>query len=159
MASVTSNVDIVPVGADLTQYDMSLRVIRGLERVPRVDYQLGSGVQVSRGDWAVLDDSGLLQAPGSNGVVNTYLVFSGTNAFDSYATGGATVFGKYPLLCETNNFDTGPTYHAGSPLTYKMVSSVPKLTLAGSGDAILASVVNVSNGLMTFEAVTAPIKA
>jgi len=152
MSVAISDVATVPVGADLTAPDNSLRVLRGLEKAPRVDYKIATGLSKTQGDWAVLGDDGLLHEAGSTGKAATYLVFSGTDRFDVKATGAITVFGRYPgLLCQTSKFDAAPTYHAGSPLTYKLVSSVPKLTLATSGDAVLANVVNVSNGLMIFE--------
>jgi len=152
MGLVTTNEEFVPITDDFRQPDNDFDIIKGLELVQNevrdfpIDPSL-SGV-LTIGQWGVLTDSGTLTTPGATGVGNTYPVWSGSEQYDSLATGGATVImgGNYQV--RTSHYDKTQTYHAGSNLTVKN-GFYP--TLAGGSDAILARVVAIPDaaGVLT----------
>jgi hypothetical protein len=152
MAIVETQEEFVPVTEDFRQPDNDFDIIKGLELVQNevrdfpIDPTLNGVLTI--GQWGVLTDSGTLVEPGSTGVGNTYPVWSGSEQFDSLATGNATVImgGNYQV--RTSHYDTTQTYHAGSNLTVKN-GFYP--TLAGGSDAILARVVAIpdASGVIT----------
>src|SRR5271170_1439240 len=118
MGLVTTNEEFVPITDDFRQPDNDFDIIKGLEIVQNevrdfpIDPSL-SGV-LTAGQWGLLTDSGTLTTPGATGVGNTYPVWSGSEQYDSLATGGATVImgGNYQV--RTIHYDKTQTYHAGS---------------------------------------------
>lgn len=147
-----SDLATVPVGADLTTEETRLEVLRGLETMKRVDVQLGSGVDLGLGEWAVVDSSGLAQRPTSTPVANTFLVFSGTDRFDVKATGQVTLIMNSLVIAKSSRYDTAQTYTPGAALTAKLLTGgVAGLTLQSGSQPIHARVVAApAGGMLTF---------
>ena len=67
-----SDIRTVPVGEDLTKEALNLEILRGLEKMFRVDKKVGSGVSLKAGEFAVLGNDGMLSRPGATPVAETY---------------------------------------------------------------------------------------
>lgn len=147
-----SDVDIAPVGADLTTEETRLSVIRGLETMKRVDVALGTGVQVGLGEWAVVDASGLAQRPTTTPVVNSFLCFAGTDRFDTFATGKVTLVMNSLVIAKTTKYDVGNgSFTPGAALTAKLLGSgVAGLALQSGTQPVHARVVSEGGGVLTF---------
>lgn len=145
----------VPVAEDLTTEVQTLSIIRGLEKMHRVDRKTGSGVALAEGEWAVLNDDQTLSRPGATPKANTYLVFAGTNRFDSHATGQATILMGGGLVVKSSRYDAGQSYAVGDGLTAKdLGGGEAYLTKAGGGEAVLARVTAVpAAGVIEYETV------
>lgn len=147
-----NDIRVAPIGEDLTTDDLSLSVLRGIENMHRVDKKVATGASFLRGEWAVLNTDEKAERPGGTGVGETYLVWSGTDRFDSHATGQVTLIMSFPVIAETNRYDTGFGYNVGDNLTVKDVGpGTAYVTKAATGDAILARVVGVKSGSLVFE--------
>ena len=145
----------VPVQEDLTTDETRLQILRGLEHMFRVDKPLAAATALVLGEWGVLNSDGKMERPGATGVPNTYLVFAGTERFDVVATGKVTlVFGSH-IVASTSQFDTGPHYEVGDPLTAKTLGHGEAILTAATdpADAILARVVEFVDGKLTFETI------
>ena len=149
-----SDIRISPVGEDLTTEDLSLSVIRGLELMNRVDEKIEAGISLVKGEWGVLGDDNLVHRPDAAAVRNTYLVFAGTDRFDSAATQQVTLIENSPIIVKTNKYDTTVVggYHVGDPLTVRSLGTDAAYpTLATSGEPILAKVRQVGDGYLVYE--------
>lgn len=147
-----SAIRTVPVGEDLRTESLGLSILRGLEKMHRVDKPLAAGESVVAGEWAVLGADGNLSRPGSTPSINTYLVFAGSDRFDSHATGQATLIMASQLLVKTNNYDTGANYTVGDYLSSKSLGSgFAGVTKATSGEFCVAKVVEVGDGYLVYE--------
>jgi len=147
-----SAIRTVPVGEDLTGEELRLSVLRGLETAFRVDKKVAAGEALVTGDWAILNADGELEGPESAGAAATYLVFAGTDRYDSAATGQATIFMNSSLIIKTSKFDPAPSYEPGMALTAKFQnSSTPYLTQAGAADAQVGRVIELGNGYLVLE--------
>jgi len=152
MVVAVSDIRVAPIGEDLTKEDLSLSVLRGLEKMYRVDKKIATGAVFSKGEWAVLDSEGLAARPGVTPVGGTYLVFCGTDRFDSYATKQVTLIMSHPVVVKTSKFDTGVTYAVGDSLTVKDLGAGEAfVTKAGASEPVLARVLEVGNGYLVFE--------
>lgn len=150
-----SDVNIVPVGTDLTKEELRLSVIRGLEHMKRVDVPLGSGVQLGLGEWGVVGADGNVARPTSTPVVNSFLCFAGTNRFDTFATGKVTLIMNSLVIAKTTNYKVDDTLAPGDPLTAVLIASGPSTGIAGlrlraGSEPIHARVVGVAAGVLTF---------
>jgi hypothetical protein len=125
MTTSVSDIRVVPVGEDLTTEDLSLSVLRGLEKMYRVDKKLSktpTPAYFSKGEWAVLDSEGKAQRCSVDGTANgaAYLVFCGTDRFDSKANDAVTLIMSHPIIVKTNVYDKDVTdYAVGDYLTAK----------------------------------------
>lgn len=149
----------VPVDMDLTASESRLSILRGFEKAARVDKKISGVVTLELGDWAVLDANGELSAPSATSVPNTYLVIAGNDRFDAKITKQATILMASLVVAKTSKFAAG-SYNVGSELTVKNLGAGEKvLSLAASGDYVLARVVEIGNGYIVFETIPAQKKA
>ena len=154
MVEVISDLSIAPVGADLTQEDLGLSVLRGLETMHRVDEKFRSGVSLVKGEWGVLATDGYIDRPTASPVQNTYLCFAGTDRFDSRATGQVTLIENSPIIVKTDKFEPG-TYNVGDLLTVKdLGGGEAHVSAASTGEPALAKVREVGSGYLVYEVLT-----
>lgn len=154
MQTIDSN-RVVPVTEDLTTDDGRLQVLRGLEKMYRVDKPYAAGVELAMGDWGVLNPDGKMERPGASASDATYLVFSGTERFDVKATGKVTLVFNSAIVASTSNYDAGGDYTPGLGLTVKSLGAgFAGLTPAETGDPVLARVVEFVDGKLTFQTTT-----
>lgn len=146
---------VVPVAEDLTTEVNTLSIIRGLENMHRVDKKLGSGVSLLEGEWAVLNDDDTLSRPSATPKANTYLVFAGTNRFDSHATGQATILMASDLVVRTSRYDAAQSYSVGDALTVKDLGGGEAVVTKQAGvEPVLARVTKVpAAGVMEYEVI------
>ena len=138
-----------PVTEDLRQPDNRFDIVKGLEIANQklhdktIDPALASA-GVEAGDWVVLQDDDTVAAPSSTAVANTYPVWTGTDTFDSKATGKATIIMGGGFCARSSKYAQGPTYHVGDALTVKDLGGGEKVVSPASGsDPILARVTQV----------------
>lgn len=131
----------VPVTEDLRLPDQRFDIVKGLELVQHMlaDKPLADGVEAEMGDWMVLQSDDTLAAPTSSPLANTYPVWSGSEAFDSKATGKATIIMGGGYRVQTTKYVAG-SYSMGQGLTVKADGVVEP---AGGSDPILARVTKV----------------
>ena len=147
-----SDIRTVPVGEDLTKEALNLEILRGLEKMFRVDKKVGSGVSVKSGEFAVLGNDGMLSRPGATPVAETYLVFAGTDRFDSKATGQCTLIMSSALIVKTDLYDKTQSYNVGDELTSKNRGmNEADLTKASTGEFTLGKVTEVGSGYIVYE--------
>jgi len=152
MVTAISDIRIVPVGEDLTQEDLSLSILRGFEKMFRVDKKLATGAVFSKGEWAVLNEDGKAERPTTSPVGQTYLVLSGTDRFDAYATGQVTLIMSHPIVVKSSLYDRGEDYAVGDYLTVKdLTHGEAFVTLRGTDEPKLARVLEVGNGYLVYE--------
>ena len=152
MVTAISDSRIVPVAEDLTTEELGLSIIRGLETMKRVDKKFADGVEFLAGEWAVLQDDQTCVRASASPVPNTYLVFLGTDRFDSHATGQITLLMNSIVMAKTTRYDKNPSYSTGDYLTVKdLGGGESMLTLQSSAEPKLAKVIEVADGVMTFE--------
>jgi hypothetical protein len=143
---------IVPVQEDLTAPYNKLEIIRGWEKMYRVDKDIASGATFLPGDWAVLGDNDKLTRPTASPVPNTYLVIAGTDRFDVAATGKATIVMASKVIVRTTQYNTGVSYSVGTPLTVKDRGlGQADVTVAAGADPVLARVTKVGTDFIEFE--------
>lgn len=151
--------NVVPVTADLTLSESRMSIVRGFEKMNRVGRKIATGVSLELGDWAVLNSNGELVAPGSVSVANTYPVLAGNDRFDAQVLSQGTIIMGSQILAKTSKYVTA-NYNVGSDLTVKNLGAGEKiLSLASAGDYIVARVVEVGNGYIVFETISAQKKA
>lgn len=151
--------NVVPVTTDLTLSESRLSIVRGFEKMNRVDRKISVGVSLELGDWAVLNSNGELAAPGSVSVANTYPVLAGNDRFDAQITGQATIIMGSQVLAKTSKY-VPASYTIGADLTVKNLGAGEKvLSLAAVGDYVVARVVEIGNGYFVFETISAQKKA
>jgi hypothetical protein len=147
-----SDIRVAPIGEDLTTEDLSLSVLRGLENMYRVDKKVASGATFLKGEWAVLDSDGKASRPTATPVGHTYLVFCGTDRFDSKATGQVTLIMGKSVIVKTSRFDDGQSYAVGDYLTVKdLGGGEAYVTKAGGAEPRLGAVLEVGTGYLVFE--------
>jgi hypothetical protein len=152
MVVAVSDIRVAPIGEDLTKEDLSLSVLRGIENMYRVDKKLAAGAFFAKGEWAVLNSDGKVERPGVTPVGATYLVFCGTDRFDSHATGQVTLIMSHPVVAKTSRFDVGQTYGVGDYLTVKDLGAGEAFVTKQAGTEVkLARVLEVGNGYLVFE--------
>lgn len=144
---------IVPITEDLRKEDLRMDIIKGIERVNYKDEKLASGLSCAMGDWLVLNNSGVLEAPGATAVPNTYPVVVGNDQYDAQATGQATILIAGGFIYRTVKFAPG-SYTVGMSLTVKDLGGgemVP--SQAGGGDPVMARVYKApdAKGVMEIE--------
>ena len=148
-----NDVRTVPVGEDLTKDDLTCNVLRGLEKMHRVDKALAaSNTVLLKGEWAVLNASGKAARPSATPVPNTYLVWCGTDRYDVRATGQVTLLMASQLLAQTTRYDNTQTYAPGDYLTVKdRGGGQADVTKATGTEPKLAKVVEVGTGYLVYE--------
>lgn len=143
---------IAPVTEDLANPYNQLEIIRGWERMFRVDKPLATGATFKEGEWAVLGSTGLTR-PTTTAVANTYLVIAGTDRFDVAATKQATIVMNSKIIVRTTQYQAG-AYSIGTPLTVKSSGGGEATVLPwSSGEPVLARVVEVGTDTLTYEVV------
>lgn len=155
MVTSISDIRVAPVGEDLTTEDLSLSVLRGLEKMYRVDKKVAPGAVFVKGEWAVINNDSQAERPSTTPVAGTYLVFSGTDRFDSRATGQVTLIMSWPIIVKTNKFDP-IHYDVGDYLTVKdLTHGEAYVTKQSDPDPKLARVLEVGNGYLVYETLSA----
>lgn len=143
---------IVPVKEDLATPYSAFEIIRGWEKMHRVDKEITDGVEFLEGEWAVLGNNGKLTRPTASPVANSYLVIAGTNRFDVAATGQATIVMASKVIVRTERYDDSGSYNVGDNLTVKNLGGGEAVvTAAGGTDPVLARVVEVGTGYLVYE--------
>jgi hypothetical protein len=142
---------IVPVQEDLTTPYSRLEIIRGWEKMFRVDKDIASGATFLQGEWAVLGDNDKLTRPSASPVANTYLVIAGTDRFDVAATGKATIIMASKVIARTTQYNNLLSYHVGDALTVKDLGTGTAYVTKQSGvEPTLAYVTKVGAGFLEF---------
>jgi len=138
---------IVPVGEDLTKEDLRLSVLRGMEKMFRVDKAVASGVTLSQGQWGMLNSAGKVAASGATPTGPCFLVFSGNDRFDGQATGQVTLIMTSPVVIKSSVYDTAAEYVVGDMLTVKG----GKVTKRAGTEARYGRVLEVGAGYLVYE--------
>lgn len=147
-----SDIRIAPIGEDLSTSDLSLDILRGLEKMYRVDKKVATGNAFLKGEWAVLNTDGKAERPSTTPVAQTYLVFCGTDRYDAHATGQVTLIMSHPVVAKSSRYDVGQTYAVGDYLTVKdLGAGEAYVTKWGTGEPKMARVLEVGNGYLVFE--------
>jgi hypothetical protein len=141
----------VPVQEDLTREDLQLSILRGLEKMHRVDKKVAAGVSLVKGEWAVLKDDDTVERAGADAVANCYLVFAGTDRFDAKATGQVTIIMASQIVVKTTMYDATADYHVGDLLSVKAVTGSSYVTKAGVDEPARAKVVALGDGYLVYE--------
>lgn len=144
---------IVPVQEDLATPYNQLEIIRGWERMYRIDKPIVAGNVFKEGEWAVLGSTGLTR-PTTTAVANTYLVIAGTDRFDVAATRQATIVMNSKIIVRTTQYQTG-SYSVGTPLTVKSSGGGEASVLPAdpATEPVLGRVIEVGSGYLVFEVV------
>jgi hypothetical protein len=153
MTTSVNDIRVAPIGEDLTTEDLSLSVLRGLEKMHRVDKKIKvPGTQFLKGEWAVLTADGCERA-GASSAAATYLVWCGTDRFDSKANNQLTLILDFGQLVKTSRFDKdGVDYEVGDFLTVKTrLAGESDVTKAGAGDHKFGKVLEVADGYLVFQ--------
>jgi len=141
----------VPVAEDLTTEEHRLQVLRGLEKAHRVDKPYATGETFEMGEWAVLNADGKCERASATPAV-CYLVFSGTDRWDSKATGQVTIFMATQLIVKTTKYDASATYAVNDLLTVKdLGASESHVTRHTAGEVAVAKVVEVGTDYLVYE--------
>lgn len=142
----------VPVQEDLTQEDLQLSILRGLEKMHRVDKSITPGVSLVKGEWAVLKDDDTVERAGLTAVANCYLVFAGTDRFDAKATGKVTLIMASQVVVKTTKYDASATYHVGDLLcVMNLGGGESYVTPVLTNEPARAKVVSVGDGYLVYE--------
>lgn len=152
MTTSVSDIRVAPIGEDLSTSDLSCEVLRGLEKMYRVDKKTATGNAFLKGEWAVLNDDGKAERPSTNPAGASYIVFCGTDRFDAAATGQVTLIMSHPVIVKTSRYDSGEEYHVGDYLVAKDLGHGESVvTLWGTGEPKHARVLEVGSGYLVFE--------
>lgn len=141
--------NLVPLTEDLLIEGHLLDIFRGLEGIMRADKDIAAGESFAEADWAVLNNSDELEAPGATPVANTFPVWAGNaeGRTDVHATGKATIIMGGRFFYRTSKYNSALNYSSGDPLTVKDLGGGEKVpTLAGGSDPVLARVHKVPAG-------------
>lgn len=151
---------IAPVSEDLTTPFTNLEILRGLEKMHRVDYKVAPGVSLKAGEYAVLgNDNQLVRASGTPSA-SALLVFRGTDGFDSKATGQATVIEASALVVKTDLYNTAPSYAVGDLLVAKNIGGGESfVTKATAGEWAIGRVREVGSGYLVYDYFAQTVKA
>ena len=152
MTTAISDIRTVPVGEDLTKEESRLSILRGMEKMFRVDKPLATGVTLGLGEWGVLGTDGKIHRAGASPVEATYLCFCGTDRFDVKATGQVTLVMASQVMAKTSVYNPAPSYAVGDYLTVKAWGAgESSLTLWTSGEVAVAKVVEVGTDFLVYE--------
>ena len=150
--------NLVPLQADLTKEDLRLSILRGHENMFRVDKKLAPSVSLELGEWGCLSADGTVERPGATPVANTFLIFCGTERYDVHATGQVTMIMNSNVIAKTDRFAVG-SYNVGDELTVKdLGAGEAVLTIAASGEYVLARAVEVGSGYLVVDVAAMPMK-
>lgn len=159
MVSVISDSRIVPVSEDLTTEELRLSVLRGLERMNRVDQKSSSGLSLDQGEWGVLQSDGTVARPSAVPALETYLCFLGTTRFDARATGQVTLIMNSPVIVKSKYYDLAGSYVVGTLLTVKdLGAGEAGVTPGASGEYVFGKVLEVGQGVLKYEVFSNPMK-
>jgi hypothetical protein len=151
MVQSVSDIRVAPIGEDLSTSDLSLEVLRGFEKMFRVDKKIAAGAFFAKGEWAVLNVDGKAERPSTSPAGASYLVLCGTDRFDSRATGQVTLIMSHPVIIKTSNFEM-LSYNVGDYLTVKdLGGGESTVTSWGTGEPKHARILEVGNGYLVFE--------
>ena len=152
---MTSFIDasrIVPVSEDLTQAELGLSIIRGNEKMFRIDKKLAPSVSLVAGEFGVLQNDGTVARPTATPVAETYLVQAGSDRFDSHATGQVTLIMNSNIIIKTNQFYAGGSYVAGTMLTVKNLGAGQAcVSPAGVDEFVVGKVIEAGQGYLVAE--------
>jgi hypothetical protein len=152
MVVSVSDIRVAPIGEDLSTNDLSLEILRGFEKMYRVDKKIATGAFFAKGEWAVLNVDGKAERPSTTPVGGSYLVLGGTDRFDARATGQVTLIMSHPVIVKTKNYDVGQSYNVGDYLTVKDLGDGESLVTSwGTGEPKHARVIEEGNGAIVFE--------
>lgn len=152
MVVAISDIRVAPVGEDLTLSEGRLEILRGMEKMYRVDKAYGAGQDFALGEWACLHADGKAYRAGATPVAASYLVFGGTDRFDSKATGQVTLVMASQVMARTTQFNALLSYAVGDYLTVKNLGSgASSLTKWSAGEVAVAKVVEVGAGSLSYE--------
>jgi len=152
MTTSVNDIRVAPIGEDLSTSDLSLEILRGFEKMYRVDKKVATGNAFAKGEWAVLNGDGKAERPSTEPKGETYLVFCGTDRFDVAATGAVTLLMSHPIIVKTARYDVGGDYAVGTYLTVKdRGHGEAVVTVRGADEPKLARVLEVGNGYLVFE--------
>lgn len=159
MTTSISDIRIAPVGEDLTKESLGLSIIRGIEKMFRVDHKLASGVALASGEFGVLQNDGTVVRPGATPVANTYLCFLGSERFDVKATGKVTLIQNSSIIVKTSKYDVSGSYHVGSFLTVKdRGHGEADVTVGAAGEFAVGKVSEVGQGYLVYELIATPFE-
>lgn len=151
---------IAPVSEDLTTPYSQLEILRGLEKMHRVDYKVAPGVSLLPGEYAVLGNDGNLTRPSATPSASSLLVFRGTDGFDSKATQQATVIEASDLVVKTSLYNTGASYVVGDLLAAKNLGGgEAHVTKASAGEWAVGRVREVGSGYLVYDLFSQVMKA
>lgn len=157
MSTSISDIRTVPVGEDLTLEDLSLSIIRGIEKMFRVDKKSSNGLELTQGEWGVLQNDDTVARPTTTPDRSTYLCFRGTNQFDAKATGQVTLVMNSSIIVKSNLYNSAGSYSVGTELTVKdLGAGEAGVTPAASGQPVLAKVQVVGQGYLIYEVMASP---
>lgn len=148
---------IAPVTEDLTQPYDDFQVLRGWEKMNRVDKPLAVGASFLPGEWAVLNNTGTLErAPAAptnvSPVTMLYLVIAGTDRFDVAANKAATIVMASNIIVRTKKYNTAGVYAVGTLLTVKeYAAGKSDVTPVGAGEPVVARVIEVGTDYLVYE--------
>ena len=158
MVVAVSDIRVAPVGEDLTLPEGRLEILRGMEKMYRVDKAYGAAQDFALGEWAVLQADGKAYRAGATPVVSTYLVFGGTDRFDSKATGQITLVMASQIMAKTTQYNTLLSYVVGDYLTVKNLGgTASRLTKWTAGEVAVAKVIEVGTDFLVYETMS-PVK-
>ena len=150
---------IAPIQEDLTTEELRLSVIRGIENMFRVDKKLASGESLELGEFGVLKDDGSVERPGATPSAASYLVFCGSERFDSKATGQVTLIMNSNCIVKSSRFNQAGSYSVGTELAVKdLGAGEAHVTPASNGEFCVGKVVEVGSGYLVYELFAAPRK-
>lgn len=159
MSTSISDIRTVPVGEDLTQEVLSLSILRGLEKMFRVDKKSSNGLELDQREWGVLQSDNTVARPGASSDISTYLCFRGTNQFDAKASGQVTLVMNSSIIVKSNHYNNAGSYNVGTELTVKSLGSgFAGVTPAANGEHVLAKVQEVGQGYLVYEVMASPYK-
>ena len=151
--------NIVPLQEDLTKEELRLSILRGIENAFRVDKKLASGESLELGEFGVLQNDDTMARPGATPSAATYLVFCGSERYDSHATGQITLIMNSNLIAKTSRYNQAGSYSVGTELTVKdLGAGQASLTPASNGEFVLAKVNQVGSGYLVYELLSSPHK-
>jgi len=152
MTTAISDIRTVPVGEDLTKAESRLEVLRGMEKMYRVDKPYATGQGFGLGEWAVLGADGKVSRATSTPAKATYLVFGGTDRFDAKATGQVTLVMASQIMAKTSVYNSALSYAVGDYLTVKdLGAGESRLTKHGANEVAVAKVVEVGSDYLVYE--------
>ena len=160
MPTSVNDIRTVPVQEDLVGSVNALEIQRGIDKMHRADKPVAAGESLVAGEFAVLGNDGNLSRPGVTPVASTFLVFAGTDRFDSRSTGKVTVIENSAIVVKTSIFDDTVSYNVGDYLTAKdLGAGEAKVSKAAAGEWSVGRVTEVGSGYLVYDLFSSPMKA